>query len=189
MHFIELFLLALALAMDAFAVSISTGLKMRCTRADVFRMSFMFGLFQFLMPVIGWFLGLSVRSYIEAYDHWVAFILLAFIGGRMVLESLRGKEDGQCSNPTRGLTLLLLAIATSLDAMAVGISMAMLKVDIWWAATVIGLVCFVVSAFGMRIGLFIKGAGEKLGQKANIIGGLVLIAIGLKILYEHGVFG
>ncbi len=188
MSLIELLALAVALAMDAFAVSVTTGIRMRCNPAAMFRMAFMFGLFQFIMPVAGWLLGFSVRSYIETYDHWVAFGLLFIIGGRMLLGALRGEEPDRSADPTRGLTLLALAVATSLDALAVGISIALLKVDIWFAATVIGVVCFAISGTGVAIGGLLKIRSGRVGELANAAGGLVLLGIGVKILYEHGVF-
>lgn len=180
--------IAVALAMDAFAVAVATGLKLRCSLVQTVRMAGAFGIFQFAMPVIGWALGLTVRSYIETFDHWVAFILLAFVGGKMLWEARKGGEE-ECTDPTKGSTLVLLAIATSIDALAVGISMAVLKVDIWYPAAVIGLVCFIITAIGMHIGRIVVREGSTLAAKANIVGGLVLIGIGIKILYEHGVFG
>lgn len=188
MYYLEVFAIALALAMDAFAVALATGLKLRCSLVQTVRMAGAFGFFQFLMPVLGWALGLGVRSYIESFDHWVAFVLLAFVGGKMLWEVWKGEGEA-CSDPTRGGTLLLLAIATSIDALAVGISIAVLKVDIWYPAVVIGLVCFCISAAGMQFGRLVVREGSRLAAWANIFGGLVLLGIGFKILYEHGVFG
>jgi putative Mn2+ efflux pump MntP len=187
MSIIELLALALALAMDAFAVALASGVRLRCTMGQTMRMALAFGLFQFAMPVCGWFLGLSVRSYIEAFDHWAAFGLLAFVGARMLREGLSGKQETEraCADPTRGLTLLMLALATSIDALAVGISMAMLAIGIWYPAAVIGLVCFGVTALGMHLGRAAIRVGPDLSGKANLVGGLVLIGIGVKILLEH----
>lgn len=189
MGIIEILAIAIALAMDAFAVAVATGLKLRCSLTQTVRMAGAFGFFQFSMPVVGWFLGLSVRSYIESFDHWVAFVLLLFVGGKMLREAWKGAGEDECSDPTKGATLVLLAIATSIDALAVGISIAVLKVDIWYPALVIGLVCFCISAAGMHIGRMVVREGSSLAARANALGGLVLIGIGVKILWEHGVFG
>ena len=191
--------MAVALAMDAFAVALSTGVRLQIVgAAQTFRMAGAFGLFQFIMPVAGWFLGTGAQKYIEAYDHWIAFVLLAFVGGKMLKEAWdnRGKEAEECnwSDPTRGHTLLMLGIATSLDALAVGLSMALLRVDVWLPACVIGAVCFAITAIGMHLGRALCmvqsfSAIGNLGNKANALGGLVLLAIGAGILKEHGVFG
>lgn len=187
MSIIELLALALALAMDAFAVAVASGVRLRCTMGQTLRMGLAFGLFQFAMPVLGWFLGLTVREYIEAFDHWVAFALLAFVGVRMLREGFGGKkeEEADCPDPTRGLTLLVLALATSIDALAVGMSLAVLSLDIWYPAAVIGLVCFGMTALGMHLGRAALRLGTGLSDKANILGGLMLIGIGLKIVFEH----
>ncbi|MDR1125572.1 MAG: manganese efflux pump MntP family protein [Deltaproteobacteria bacterium] len=187
MGIIGLLALALALAMDAFAVAVASGVRLRCTLGQTLRMALAFGVFQFAMPVAGWFLGLSVRAYIEAFDHWVAFGLLAFVGVRMLREGFGAKKEAEqdCSDPTRGVTLLLLALATSIDALAVGISLAVLSIDIWRPAVVIGLVCFGVTALGMHLGRVVIRIGPDLSGKANIIGGLVLMGIGVKIVAEH----
>lgn len=188
-----IFVMAVALAMDAFAVAVSTGIRMQRLRvAQVGRMAGVFGFFQFIMPVAGWFLGLSVQKYIEAYDHWLAFGLLAFVGLRMLKEAWdnRSKPEDECApyaDPTTGGTLLLLGIATSIDALAVGLSMALLKTDIWLPAVIIGAVCFCITAFGMQLGRWVCKAGS-LGGKANALGGLVLVSIGLGILHDHGMF-
>ena len=181
---VSVFLIAVSLAMDAFAVSVSSGISVPGfgTRQAV-KMGLWFGAFQFFMPLAGWYLGTSVSTYIKAVDHFVAFGLLAFIGGNMVWNSLRGGtgEDQVCPDlsPRR---LCLLAVATSIDALAVGVSMAFMEVDILLSAAVIGVVAFCLSVVG---GL----AGRKLGgifrQRAELAGGLILIAIGVKILVEH----
>lgn len=187
---------AVALATDAFAVSFATGMRMRhVSLVQTLRMAGFFGVFQFLMPVLGWLLGFKAQKYIEAYDHWLAFALLAFVGGKMLWETWENRNKGvdACEldrDPTAGGSIWLLAIATSLDALAVGLSLALLKFDIWIPAIIIGLVCFMLSAFGIHLGRLvcrIPGLGS-LGNKATALGGLVLFAIGLKILHEHGVF-
>lgn len=192
---LTIFGIAIALAMDAFAVSIATGMRLRCLPlAGTLRMAAVFGGFQFAMPVIGWLLGSHAQRYIEAYDHWIAFALLVFVGGRMLKESWENRgqplDSGACSDPTRGSALWVLGIATSLDALAVGLSFALLGVGIWWPATVIGLVCFTLTLVGMVVGsLVCRLPGlSSIGNKANALGGLVLIGIGVKILIEHGVF-
>lgn len=187
MNIIELLAMAVALALDALAVAVATGLSLRCTLGQTMRMSLAFGGFQFIMPVLGWLLGLSVRGYIESFDHWVAFALLALVGLNMIRGAFSGGQE-ECRDPTRGLTLLVLAVATSIDALAVGLSLAVLKVDIWYPAAVIGLVCFCITAMGMHLGKVVISASSTLASKANFIGGCVLIGIGVKILWEHGVF-
>ncbi len=195
MPILHLLLLALALAMDAFAVAVTTGVQLSCqqgcvTPRQVFRLAFYFGLFQFLMPVIGWLAGLSVRDLIENWDHWVAFGLLALVGLKMIHEALStAKKDDpeKACDPTRGFSLLMLSVATSIDALAVGLSLSLLGAPIWTPALVIGVVCAAVTACGMYIGR--KAASmSRLGHRAGLIGGLVLIGIGLRILWEHGVF-
>ena len=190
MSTVNLVILALALALDALAVAITTGMRLgRITPRHVFRLSFHFGLFQAIMPVMGWLAGLSVRELIESWDHWVAFGLLAFVGIKMIRESLSpGKaEEAESKDPTRGLTLLMLSLATSIDALAVGLSLSLLGVSIWIPAAVIGLVCLCLTALGMYAGH--KAAELRcLGRRAGLAGGLVIMGIGLKILWEHGVF-
>lgn len=190
MGLLGLFALAAALAMDALAVSIATGLRMRCTTMQTLRMAVAFGGFQFLMPILGWSLGivaLNSVDFISTWDHWIAFVLLGLVGGHMIYEALTGTDEADCSDPTRGMTLLLLAIATSIDALAVGVSMAMLEIDVWTASAVIGLVCFVMTAVGLHLGRLVLRSGTRLDKWANVMGGGVLVCIGLKILYEHGV--
>ena len=181
---IESFLIAVSLALDAFAVSVSAGISTPgFGLKQSARMGLWFGAFQFAMPLIGWGLGSSVAGYIEAFDHWLAFGLLAFIGGRMVWESLRGGEEENGGpadlSPRR---LCVLAIATSIDALAVGVSMAFLRVNILSSAAVIGAVAFVLSLVG---GLLGKKLGTLFEKWAQVAGGIVLIGIGIKILIEH----
>ncbi len=187
--FFAVLAIAVALAMDAFAVSVSASATLPAvTWRHYFRLSFHFGLFQFLMPVIGWALGLSVRGYIEAWDHWIAFAMLALVGLNMLREAWGGEDEEHPSgDPSRGLQLVMLAVATSIDAMAVGLSFAMIGVAVWWPAAVIGLVCAAITATGVKLGRLL-GSSSLLGNKASIIGALVLIGIGLKILHEHGVW-
>ena len=175
--------LALALAMDAFAVALGTGAVLsRLTGRHLFRLGFHFGLFQALMPVIGWLAGLTIMQWVEAWDHWIAFSLLAIIGGRMIYEAFSDEEKTDDRDPTKGLSLVLLSIATSIDALAVGFSLSVIGVSIWMPALVIGLVAGVLTIAGMLLGGRI---GDRWGTRVEIFGGLVLIAIGLKILIEH----
>jgi putative Mn2+ efflux pump MntP len=175
--------LALALAMDAFAVALGTGAVLsRLTGRHLFRLGFHFGLFQALMPVIGWLAGLTIMQWVEAWDHWIAFSLLAIIGGRMIYEAFSDEEKTDDRDPTKGLSLVLLSIATSIDALAVGFSLSVIGVSIWMPALVIGLVAGVLTIAGMLLGGRI---GDRWGSRVEIFGGLVLIAIGIKILVEH----
>lgn len=188
MGFFELFLLAVGLSMDAFAVSICEGLTMKkldYKRAGI--LAIFFGGFQAGMPVIGYLLGRNFEKYITSVDHWIAFILLGIIGFNMIRESF-GKEETCTENKKFNLKyVLVLAIATSIDALAVGITFAFLKVQIVSAVTVIGITTFVFSFVGVKIG---NVFGIKYKSKAEIFGGIVLIIIGLKILFEHlGIIG
>ena len=183
MDLISIFFLALALAMDAFAVAVSTGIVLKkVTFRQFFRLSFHFGLFQFLMPVIGWLAGLSVQKFIQDYDHWIAFLLLAFIGGKMIHEAFQKEEEENNNDPTRGVTLVVLSVATSIDALAVGFSLALLRVSIWFPAIIIGIVAAAMTLLGMVIG---KSAGLLFGKRVSVMGGIILFVIGIKILIEH----
>ena len=183
MDAITLLGLALALAMDAFAVALGTGTVLsRLTGRHLFRLGFHFGLFQALMPVIGWLAGLTIVRWVEAWDHWIAFTLLAFIGGRMIYEACSDDDMPEDRDPTRGLNLVMLSVATSIDALAVGFSLSVIGVSIWFPALIIGLVAGALTIIGMLVG---KRVGDRWGSRVEIIGGLVLIAIGTKILFEH----
>lgn len=190
MNFLILLGTAFALAMDAFAVSIAAGVTLkRVGFRQVFRLSWHFGFFQALMPVLGWSAGLSFRAYIERFDHWLAFGLLIFVGGNMILEALKAdSERKQPADPTRGRTLVLLSVATSIDALAVGLGLSLLKISIWFPALMIGIVAMLFTAVGLYLGKKL-GASAYLSRYAEMVGGLVLIAISLNILREHGVFG
>ena len=183
MGWISLIGIAVALAMDAFAVAIAAGLQLRPLQGrHVFRLSFHFGLFQALMPILGWLAGSTVQRHIAAYDHWIALALLGFIGGKMIYESLHHEEERTPADPTRGWTLVGLSFATSIDALAVGLSLAMLRVSVWLPALVIGVVCAAFTVTGMLIGWRI---GRAWSRRVELIGGLVLIVIGVKIVLEH----
>jgi manganese efflux pump family protein len=189
MDFITLMGTAIALAMDAFAVAVASGVSLKAVSPrQTFRLAWHFGLFQALMPILGWSGGLTVRSLIEHYDHWVAFVLLALVGGHMIWEALEKEKELQPKNdPTKGLRLVMLSVATSIDALAIGLSLSLLKISIWLPALVIGLVATVATAAGLHLGKK-AGSSSHLSSYAEVTGGLVLIAIGLKVLYEHGVF-
>ncbi len=182
MKFFELFLIALSLAMDAFAVSVGKGLSVkRVLPRHALSAGLWFGGFQALMPIIGYFLGCSLAHIVERVDHWLAFGLLVFIGLNMIREAISG-DDEEHDSDFSSRKMLVMAIATSIDALTVGVSMAFLNVDIWVAATVIGVVTFVLSAMGVSLG---NRFGAKVGSKAGVLGGTVLICLGIKILIEH----
>lgn len=184
--FIELFLIGVGLSMDAFAVSVCKGLAMeKINKKQAVVIGLYFGGFQALMPLLGWLLGVRFQKYIVSIDHWVAFTLLAFIGGKMILEAVRDKVDheiGQKDLPLNHREMLIMAVATSIDALAVGITFAFLDVPIAEAVTVIGCTTFVLSIAGVVVGNFF---GTRYKKKAEISGGVILILIGLKILTEH----
>ena len=183
MDAITLLGLALALAMDAFAVALGTGtILSRLTGRHLFRLGFHFGLFQALMPIVGWLAGRTVARHVEAWDHWIAFTLLVIIGGRMIYDACKDEEDKADRDPTRGLSLVILSIATSIDALAVGFSLSVIGVSIWFPALIIGIVAGVLTIIGMLIG---KRSGDRWGTPVEILGGFILIGIGLKILLEH----
>jgi len=175
---------ALALAMDAFAVSAAVAASLpRLTGRHVFRLAWHFGLFQFLMPVAGWAAGLSLAGPLGQLDHWIAFALLALLGARMIWGSFSCPGEGlRRSDPTRGFSLVLLSLATSIDALAVGMSLGLLRVAIWFPSAMIGLITAAVSFVGTRLGRLV---GHALGAWAERAGGLVLIGIGLRILLSH----
>lgn len=188
MDFSTILLLAVALAMDAFAVSIATGVCLRnVTTRQTFRLAWHFGLFQAAMPVLGWLLGLSVRSFMENWAHWVAFGLLLFIGGRMLWESFQNEESRDRCDPTTGMNLVMLSVATSIDALAVGLSLSLLGQSIWFPALIIGVVCILFTAGGLHIGAVFTRS-SRLSKIAERLGGGVLILIGLNILRTAGVF-
>lgn len=187
MQLVNIFAIAVALAMDAFAVSIATGVSLKdVSSRQTFRLSWHFGLFQAIMLIIGWSAGLSIRTYIEHYDHWVAFGLLTFVGIKMIKEAFQhDKVEKQRKDQTKGMTLVMLSIATSIDALAVGFSISILKASIWIPALIIGLVAGMFTVVGLQIGQRIGGA-TRFSLYAETIGGIVLIAIGFNILHEHG---
>ena len=192
MSFFEIFMIGVGLSMDAFAVAICKGLNMRkLDKGQTLVIALFFGGFQALMPFVGWLLGKQFEAYITSFDHWIAFVLLAFIGGKMIWDVFgRKKEDEAYQTAESRLDikeLFMLAIATSIDALAVGISFAFLQVNIGSAITLIGCTTFVISAAGVFVG---HKFGAKYEDKASFAGGAILILIGLKILLEHlGILG
>ncbi|MBQ8929699.1 MAG: manganese efflux pump [Oscillospiraceae bacterium] len=177
-----IFLIAVSLALDAFAVSITSGLTVKGFNIrHSLLMGVYFGAFQFIMPLLGWLLGSTVSHYVSRFGPWISFILLAFIGGRMVYSALRDNDDEAGETSLTHRRLLLLAVATSIDAFAVGVSFAFMRINIWGACTVIGVVAFAMSIIGGQIGGRLSGVFQK---RAEVIGGLVLIGIGIKILLE-----
>ena len=182
MSFPELLILAIGLAMDAFAVAVCKGLSLRTLKLQqALLVGVWFGLFQALMPALGWLLGSAFSGLVQSVDHWVAFVLLSIIGGNMIREGLQG-DDENCDPSLSFGVMLLLAVATSIDALAVGITFAFLNVSILLAVALIGVVTFTISAVGVKMGnLF----GARYKSKAEFFGGAVLILIGLKILLEH----
>ena len=182
MGLIELFLIAVGLSMDAFAVSVCKGLAMpKCTFKKAAIVGLWFGGFQALMPAIGYVLGAQFQETIASIDHWIAFVLLALIGGNMIHEALdNDEEEADASLDVK--TMFLLAVATSIDALAIGITFAFLKVNIIPAVCFIGIVTFIISFAGVKIG---NVFGARYKNKAEIVGGVILILLGLKILLEH----
>ena len=181
MSLLEIFLLGLALSADAFAVSIAAGICSKEVKTtDKLKMSAFFGVFQGVMPVIGWFAGFLFLAYIKTFDHWIAMGLLSFIGIKMILES-RKPEDCRTFCYFDLWPLLVMAVATSIDALAAGLSILILDVEIFFPAVFIACTTFIVSLIGVNIG---KRAGRRLGQSAELVGGIILILIGLKILID-----
>lgn len=171
------------MAMDATAVCLGVGTTAHATPLrSRLRLAYHFGLFQFLMPIIGWYVGSTIAQFITAIDHWIAFGLLAFVGGRMVRAGLDPDAESYRRDPSRGMMLVMLSVATSLDALAIGLSLALLNVSIWYPTTVIGVVTAILSFIGLQLG---SRLGEKFGKRMEIVGGVVLILIGLRILVTH----
>lgn len=186
MGFVELFLIGVGLSMDAFAVAICKGLNMRgkINFKHAAIIALFFGGFQAIMPLIGYFLGIGFEKYITRIDHWIAFILLCFIGGKMIVEAIKewNEVDKQEEDRLDIKELFVLAVATSIDALAVGITFAFLNVNIWSAISIIGATTFMLSIIGVVIG---NKFGSKYKSKAELVGGIILVLIGAKILLEH----
>ena len=185
--FIELLLMGVGLAMDAFAVSVCKGLGMKkLNKKQAVVIGLYFGGFQALMPLVGWTLGIQFQKYITSIDHWIAFILLGFIGGKMILEAVKEWNEEDIvevkDQPLDHRNMFVLAVATSIDALAVGVTFAFLHVNIVWAVTFIGCTTFILSAIGVKVG---NVFGMKYKSKAEFVGGLILVLMGIKILLEH----
>ena len=186
MESLSTILMALGLAADAFAVSLTSGLVIRHIKINkAIKIALFFGVFQALMPLIGWAIGLSFRDLLLGVNHWITFGLLCFIGGKMIYESLQAEEKRKKFNPLEFYTLLGLAIATSLDALAVGVGLSVINSSIISAAALIGLVTFWLSFIGVFLG---NSFGDYFNNKIEIIGGLILIILGSKILCERFIF-
>jgi manganese efflux pump family protein len=180
-NLVTIILIALSLSADCFAVALSASMsKAKHKHSDFLLTALSFGIFQVVMPLLGWLAGRTVVDYISRFDHWVAFGLLAFVGGKMLWESFTEKEEERNISP--GLTLITLSLATSIDALAVGLSFAFTEVNIFLTVGIIGLVAFIITSLGFLIG---RKVGDVFGKRAEIIGGLVLLGIGIKILVEH----
>lgn len=184
MDFVSILVVAAALAMDAFSVSISAGMIIkRPGPRHYFRLAFHFGLFQFMMPIIGYFGGNYLESYIKSFDHWIAFGLLSLLGIKMIKDAFsEDKEEVGTRDPSRGMSLVVLSVATSIDALAVGLSFGVLDQPVLVPSIIIGVTCSVFSILGITIG---TKAAALVGKKAEAVGGVMLIVIGIKILIEH----
>lgn len=183
MSFLEVLFIALSLAADAFAVSVSAG-STGATQGprSMLRLSFHFGLFQFLMPILGWLAGLSIERYVKSFDHWIAFGLLLWVAINMIQSARSSEGQSVQQDPSRGMMLVFLSFATSVDALAVGLSLAILQVSIWYPAVVIGIVTGTTSFVGILLG---RRLSKKLGKQAATAGGILLILIGFRILLAH----
>lgn len=183
MEFLTSVFIGVGLAMDAFAVSlgIGTGRQAEDRRAK-FRLAFHFGWFQMMMTVLGWLAGSTIAGLIAQFDHWVAMALLAYVGINMIRSGLNPEAECYRCDPSRGKTLIILCVATSIDAMAVGFSMAMLQTSVWIPAVIIGVVTLILSGFGLLVG---NRLGARFGKRMEILGGLILIGIGLRVLATH----
>ena len=183
MSLFEIVLIAVSLAMDSFAISITAGFILKeFTPKHCFRIAFYMGFFQALMPILGWLIGVGFKSYIVSFDHWVAFLLLLVLGGKMIYDDLKCEEEHCCFNPQRSLVVMGLALATTIDALVVGVNFAFLDMPISFPVYIIGLVSFILSFIGVSIGCKL---GTKVNVKFTLIGGVILIVLGTNILYEH----
>lgn len=184
MDFLTVFILAIGLSMDSFAVSIGCGLtEQKISFRHAAKISFSLAFFQGILPVAGWYMGSGVKEYVEGIDHWIAFLLLLFLGGKMIIESFKKDDDNELSDIYSWKHIITLSIATSIDALVVGFSYALASTrNIFGGALIIGAVTFFFAMLGIRIG---KDVGSSLGPKVELFGGLILIGIGLKILIQH----
>ncbi len=180
---LEIIIIALGLSMDAAAVSLAAAAAgFANNKRARFRLSFHFGLFQFFMPVLGWLMGMAFVSYFKSFDHWIAFLLLGFVGIRMIREGMNTSVDTHRNDPSRGMTMVMLSIATSIDALAIGLSLAMLEINILYPSVMIGVITAGMSLLAIKIGTKL---GILFGKRMEMVGGLVLIIIGSRILFSH----
>jgi manganese efflux pump family protein len=178
----EIIIIAFGLALDAFAVSLVAGAVGRIgNHRGAVRLAFHFGLFQFIMPVFGWYLGFKIEPFVKNFDYWIAFTLLSYIGVKMIWESYK-PVSRLTRDPSKGKQMVLLSFATSIDALVVGFSLAILMISVWYPAFIIGLITALLSITGIYLG---KVVGSKIGKKMEIVGGLVIIGIGIKIIISH----
>lgn len=183
MSLVEVILIAFGLSADAFAVSLCVGASgFAHELRPRLRLAWNFGFFQFIMPIVGWFAGGFLLKWLESADHWIAFLLLVYVGGKMIYSALSSKDFCPNKNPTKGLQLLMLSVATSIDAFAIGLSLAMINVPVFVPSIIIGIVAAVTSYLGARLGTLLH---LYYGKIAEFVGGCVLIFIGLKIVLEH----
>ncbi|HCE44965.1 MAG TPA: hypothetical protein DET40_15605 [Lentisphaeria bacterium] len=183
MNFAQTFLIAVALSMDALAVSIASGITLKKSKLkNAFKIAFFFGIFQLFMPLLGAAAGVFLKDLLSEIDHWVIFAILLVVGGKMIYEAFIIKEEEEKLDPTNLKTLIFLSIATSIDAFAVGISLSLLSGNIYLAVTIIGIVTFILCFIGVMIGDFI---GHFFEEKIEAFGGIILVGIGIKILLEH----
>jgi putative Mn2+ efflux pump MntP len=181
--FLSIVFIAIGLSADCFAVALSGGISHKHhTRLSIFRVALSFGLFQALMPVLGWLVGRTVVDYISDYDHWVAFGLLVIVGGKMLRDAFHYVEEEKEVDISRGFLLITLSVATSIDALAVGLSFGFLDVNIALASPIIGVVAFTITILGFIIG---RKVGRLFGKRAEVIGGIILLVIAVRILLEH----
>ncbi len=182
MDLVVIFLVAIGLSIDSFAVSVANGLSIKnISSVEKLKIAISLAVFQALMPLIGWYAGIEIADYIKSVDHWVAFILLSIIGLKMIYDSF-ANSDENANSTLKNSTLIAQSIATSIDAFAVGISFALIDIDIFIPVMIIGIITFIASIIGLQLGKFI---GVRFGKYIEIFGGLVLISIGVKILIEH----
>ncbi|TFB13291.1 manganese efflux pump [Filobacillus milosensis] len=184
MNVVGVFIISIGIAMDAFAVSISSGtiLKDKVKLKNILKIGLFFTFFQALMPLVGWGLGNQFSFYIKSFDHWIAFLLLGAIGVKMIIDSISTTDGRAHDNPLNNRVLIYLSFATSIDALAVGVSFAFLEVSILFSIISIGITTFILSFIGVLIGQL---SGERLNKKAELFGGMVIVFIGVKILLEH----
>ena len=188
MDLLTIFILAIALSMDSFAVSIGCGLtEQKISFRHASKIAFSLAFFQGILPIAGWYMGTTIKGYVEHFDHWIAFLLLLFLGGKMIIDSFKENDCDETADIYSWKHIITLSIATSIDALVVGFSYALASTrNIFGGALIIGAVTFFFAMLGIRIG---KDVGSKLGPKVELFGGVILVLIGLKILIQHALMG